>query len=500
MKAHINDNICANTHSTNTHSTKNQNQKTGYEIRNVVPVETNPASKARTVNSIPPECQLEKVSPTKVITQNMKDYDSDYWDDDDDYYYSTEDEQQAQRARQLDLEYRSVSPEECIPLSKVSDPKAVMKQLVRQAVKTRDELYDFMFSAPPSFKKKTKTKLDKLPIHERPVYDAKQKIWKKNVYDLEKACMRYRADVTLELNRSHFDETIHLKPVYGDVCVDDFKPDYDGDVTSNCHGSIFAGGACGLRNKSAHEIKEAMFQQINLKSCADAQAGDVMFFVDNNYPWHTELCVGHCTLDGKKTPLWWSKMLSEETILRPMGGTLVYRLKNLPNSNPFTGIGKVDLGEGDPGKYIDFSPNQVLPIGQSVKKRPKPVSCIIEKLGAPKDTGNIVSRIADYMTRYYKYQRESWSNRDTNDPPKYDGEFDTFCSDSGFECDDDSIYEELEYPPEECVLIEFDENFPYPTSLAAASDDDKQLFIYVLLCRAAGAGDMAGNIEKLDKL
>ncbi|MCP4747844.1 MAG: hypothetical protein GY874_17160 [Desulfobacteraceae bacterium] len=603
MTAHINDNICADTHSPNTHSTKNQ--KNGDKISKVVPVKTNPASKATTANPALLECQLEKVSPAKITTsdsgadslassasnlnrfmnfffnlcgdsrnhpkqnnvteqqtshpapakerttnptrtqypgggrtesalksaKNEKKprvplaspeaatYGSSKTTRSDELppapavqpgpvgltpsrrdmvqtppdSRDVEDEQQTQRARQLDLEYRSVSPEECISLSKVSDPKAVMKQLERQAVKTRDELYDFMFSAPPSYKKKTRTKHKSLPIPNQPRYDAEQKIWKIGDSEKHEICNRYHADVTLELNRSHFDETIQLEPIGGDVCVDGFRPNARGDVTSNCHGSIFAGGACGLRNKSAHEIKEVMFQPINLESCADAQAGDVRFA-----PWHTELCVGHCTLDGKKTPLWWSKMGSAKTILKPSGGTLVHRLKNLPNPNPFTGIGKVDLGDGDPGKYIDFSHKQVVPIWQSVKKRPKPVSCIIEiieKLGAPKDTGNIVSKITDYMTRYYKYQRESGANRDTNDPPKYGGEFDTFCSDSGFECDDDSIdddsiYKELQYPPEECVLMEFDENFPYPTSLAAASDDDKQLFIYVLLRHAAGVGDM----------
>ncbi|MCP4746839.1 MAG: serine/threonine-protein kinase [Desulfobacteraceae bacterium] len=62
--------------STYTHSTENQNQKTGNNELNKVVSETPPESKASTVNQTEHECQLEKVSPTKVITLNMKDYDS----------------------------------------------------------------------------------------------------------------------------------------------------------------------------------------------------------------------------------------------------------------------------------------------------------------------------------------------------------------------------------------------------------------------------------------
>ncbi len=70
MTAHINYNICADTHSPNTHSTKNQNQTPYDKISKVVPVKTNPASKATTANPALLECQLEKVSPTKVTTSD----------------------------------------------------------------------------------------------------------------------------------------------------------------------------------------------------------------------------------------------------------------------------------------------------------------------------------------------------------------------------------------------------------------------------------------------
>eukprot|EP01084_Bolivina_argentea_P021362 39685_1 len=79
-----------------------------------------------------------------------------------------------------------------------------------------------------------------------------------------------------------------------------------------------------------------------------------------------------------------------------------------------------------------------------------------------------INQIDDAIARYYKSLRTD-----------YNANFATFCIENAF--DDETLEEELNVEPEDCLLIYFDDNFPFNEQNKCKSEDEQQTFIHNLL-------------------
>eukprot|EP01083_Nonionella_stella_P211220 763941_1 len=86
----------------------------------------------------------------------------------------------------------------------------------------------------------------------------------------------------------------------------------------------------------------------------------------------------------------------------------------------------------------------------------------------------VIKQIDAALQKYYiSLNRRDYLDANGN------GKFLIHCEDNGF--DDDAIEEELQADPEECMVIDFDDNFPFPANNAPENEKDQLKYILTIL-------------------
>eukprot|EP01083_Nonionella_stella_P226122 803359_1 len=65
---------------------------------------------------------------------------------------------------------------------------------------------------------------------------------------------------------------------------------------------------------------------------------------------------------------------------------------------------------------------------------------------------------------------------------EYDALFSSYCEENGID-DDGDFQDEMDNSADECLLAEFDENFPFKNGQPPADDEERLKFIYDLIKR-----------------
>eukprot|EP01084_Bolivina_argentea_P030301 56180_1 len=86
---------------------------------------------------------------------------------------------------------------------------------------------------------------------------------------------------------------------------------------------------------------------------------------------------------------------------------------------------------------------------------------------------DIINRIDKGLQRYYKQFNANYI--DDNGYHKFSG----YCNDNGF--DDDVVIEELKMDPGDCMIVDFDEDFPFPKD-KKPYNRSKAIFDIIMRC------------------
>eukprot|EP01084_Bolivina_argentea_P263713 446437_1 len=85
----------------------------------------------------------------------------------------------------------------------------------------------------------------------------------------------------------------------------------------------------------------------------------------------------------------------------------------------------------------------------------------------------LINQIDQGLSRYYAHRKHSYADDDGNN------KFIAFCEANGF--DDNDINEELVSDADECMILDFDENFPFPEDIKP-QEKNKFVFDILVLC------------------